>query len=138
VAVITSARLLRAPCAHAPHVNPVRWSATRTWLASAETSPQLERSRREGSLLAADDLRDALVADSQYAGDFSHRQAVAVGGADRLVALGAELLLGALEGGLLLCVVAGEGGELGAGVGGFAGLTGDRRIVRSIPASRLA
>jgi hypothetical protein len=78
------------------------------------------------------------VTDVQDAGDFGHGEAVAVGSPDSLVALGAELFLAALDSGLLFGVVAGEGGELGAGVGRFAGLTGDRRIVRSIPASRLA
>jgi hypothetical protein len=57
------------------------------------------------------------VADVEDAGDFGHRKALAVGGTDGLVAPAAELLLGALEGCLLLCVVAGEGSELGSGVG---------------------
>ena len=67
--------------------------------------------------LAADDLGDALVTDAQDASDFRHRQAVPVGGADRTVALAAELLLGTLERGLSLGMITGEGGELGAGIG---------------------
>lgn len=57
------------------------------------------------------------MADAENLGDRGHRQPLAVGGANGLVAPAAELFLAALEGGLLPGVVAGEGGEFGAGVG---------------------
>jgi hypothetical protein len=47
-------------------------------------------------LLAADDLRDPLVAHAHDAGDGLHRQAVAVCRADGLVALLAQLVAGLL------------------------------------------
>jgi hypothetical protein len=78
------------------------------------------------------------VADRRHPGDLAHRQAAAVGGADRLVALGPQALAGRLPLGLALGVVLGEGGELLTGLGGFASGAGDRPIVGLILANRLA
>ena len=89
----------------------------------------------EGSLppplaqLAPDDLGDALVARAQHLGDRGHRQAVAVGGADRPIALGAKALcdLGLLC--LALGVLGGKGIEPGKGIGGLALCASDAPIV---------
>jgi hypothetical protein len=78
------------------------------------------------------------VAHAKDPGDHRHRQAVAVGGADRAVALGAEALgdLGLF--GLALGVLCGEGIEPGEGVGGLALGAGDAPIVGAILANGLA
>jgi hypothetical protein len=72
------------------------------------------------------------LADLHNLRDRHHGQATAVGGADRLIALRAQALGRALEGGLALGVVASEGGELGAGLGSLATAAGDRPIVGPI------
>jgi hypothetical protein len=88
--------------------------------------------------LAAHDLADPLMAHAHDLGDGSHRQAVAVGLADGFVALGSQCFVLPLQGLLAPGVVLGEGAQAGAGFGGMAGSAGDLRIVRPIPASRLA
>ena len=57
---------------------------------------------------------------AQDPGDRRHRQAVAVGGADRPIALGAEALCGAGLLNLALGVLLGEGSQPRLGVGGLA------------------
>jgi hypothetical protein len=66
--------------------------------------------------LSAHDLGDALVRNSEDLSNRSHRQATSIGAADRLVAVGAQLLARALELSFALAVLAGERGELGARV----------------------
>jgi hypothetical protein len=87
---------------------------------------------------AAHDLGDTLVAHAEDAGDGGHRQPGAVGGADRHVALGPQLLGQRLDLCLAPRVLGGELGERRLGVRSFAGAAGDRSIVRVILASRLA
>jgi hypothetical protein len=91
---------------------------------------------RPGS--APDDLRDTLVAQLHHLRDRRHRKASPVGDPDRLVALGAKPLAGALQVGLVLGVVPGKGDELGASIRRLTFRTGDQPIVRSISAIRLA
>ncbi|MGA8746451.1 MAG: hypothetical protein WB507_11380 [Solirubrobacterales bacterium] len=78
------------------------------------------------------------MADAEHLGDRRHRQAVAVGGADRAVALGAEALGDLGLGGLALGVLGGEGIEPGKGIGGLALGAGDVPIVGAILANGLA
>lgn len=80
--------------------------------------------------LAADDLRDALVAHVQDLGDRLHRQVVLVGAADCLVALASELVLLSIELGLAALVVLGEGFEGGLGLGCLSFRASDWKIVR--------
>jgi len=87
---------------------------------------------------AAHDLAHALVAHAHDLGDGGHRQAVAVGLTNGLVALGPQRLVLPLQGLLALGVVLGEAAQAGTGFGGMAGSAGDLGIVRPILASRLA
>jgi hypothetical protein len=57
--------------------------------------------------------------DTENLGDRRHRQPAAIGGADRLVAVLAQVLGKALDLGLAGGVVLGEGDELRVGVGSF-------------------
>lgn len=89
-------------------------------------------SRREGSrkgillrpagifCLTADDLRYPLMAHRKDAGNIGHRQAVLVGGADRLIALSTKPLGGLLKLGFLAGVVPGESRQARAGLGCLA------------------
>ncbi len=65
----------------------------------------------------------------QHPGDRRHRQTVAIGGADRPVALGAEALAGLSLCGLALGVLLGEGGQPRFGIGCLALGAGDPPIV---------
>lgn len=94
--------------------------------------------RRNLLSLAADDLRDALVAHAEHPRDVGHRQPVLVCLADRLVAVGPQPLGGSFQLGFPLGVVVGKCRQAGAGFGRLALGTGDRRIVGRIPANRLA
>jgi hypothetical protein len=78
------------------------------------------------------------VAHLEDAGDRGHRQAPAVGGADRCVTLAAQPLGGALQIRLALGVGLGEGEELSLGLGCLALGASDLRIVRPILANGLA
>lgn len=88
--------------------------------------------------LAADDLRDALVAHAEDAGNIGHRQAVLVCGTDRLIPLSAKPLGGLLKLGFLAGVVLGESRQALAGLGCLALGARDSRIVCPILANRLA
>jgi hypothetical protein len=78
------------------------------------------------------------VAHAHDLGDGLHRQAVAVGLADGLVALGSQSLQRLCQRILALGIDLGEGGKTGAGLGSLAFRTGDLGIVEAIPANRLA
>lgn len=88
--------------------------------------------------LAAHDLRHALVAHVQHAGDVSHRQPVLVGGADRFIPFSAKRVGALLKLGFAPGVVLSEVRQARAGLGCMALGTGDIKIVGSIPAIRLA
>jgi hypothetical protein len=86
-------------------------------------------SAEEWGGLAPDDLRDALVAHAHDLGDGFHRQAIAVGGADRFVSLVAEvfarLLLRCVALGVGLC----KGGKTRSGLWCLTFRSGDLEIV---------
>jgi hypothetical protein len=69
------------------------------------------------------------MAHAQDLGDGSHRQAVLVGGADRLIPLLAQLVAGLVQRRLALGVLLGKGSQMSSGVGCLAFGSGDPRIV---------
>jgi hypothetical protein len=70
-----------------------------------------------------------LVAHAHDLGNGGHGQAVAVGGAYRLVALSPEILSGLFQRFFALGVVVSEGGQAGSGLGGLAFRSSYSRIV---------
>jgi hypothetical protein len=78
------------------------------------------------------------MAHLQHPRDVGHRQAVFVGGPDRLIALVPQLLGIALKLPLAPGVLLGKGRQVRAGLGRLALGAGDKRIVGRIPANRLA
>lgn len=78
------------------------------------------------------------MAHVQDTGNIGHRQAVLVGGADRLVPLSAKPLGGLLKLGFPAGVVLGESRQALAGLGCLALGARDLRIVCPILANRLA
>jgi hypothetical protein len=103
-------------------------------LGNTEKHPHA-RSRQR---LASDDLRDALVAHLEHPGNLGHRQAFAIGGPYRLVAIRSQLLGPLLKLALQPRVFVGECRQAGFGLRCLAFASSDRRIVGSIPATRLA
>jgi hypothetical protein len=79
--------------------------------------------------LAPYDLRDALVAHAHDLGNGLHGQTLAVGRADGLIPLVAEVFTGLLQGGFAPGVVLGEGGQVGSGLGRLTFRSGDLKIV---------
>ena len=78
------------------------------------------------------------MADVEQLGDVSHRQVRRIRLADRPVAVGPQLLSGPLEVLFAARVLLGKRCQTAAGFGGVALRTADLRIVRRIPANRLA
>jgi hypothetical protein len=91
-----------------------------------------------GGGLASDDLRDALVAHLQHAGNFSHREFAAIGGADRLIAVRTQLGGAVFKLSLALGVLLGECRQAGFGLRCLAFAASDPGIVGTISASRFA
>jgi len=89
-------------------------------------------------LLAADDLRNPLVAHVQDLCDVGHRQPVFVCLPDRLIAVGAQGLGRFSQLPLTPRVLIRKRGEVGASVGGLALRASDLTIVGLISANRLA
>lgn len=87
-------------------------------------SNQLRKAR-----LASDDLRHALVAHAHDPGNRRHWQSLAVGSADRLVPLVAQLGDSLVERGFALGIRLGEGCQACSGVWGLAFGSGDFPIV---------
>jgi hypothetical protein len=78
---------------------------------------------------APDDLRHPLVAHAHDLGNGGHRQSVAVGGADGVVALLAQLVACLLPCCLALGVARGKGRQAASGLGSLAFGASDLRIV---------
>lgn len=92
--------------------------------------------RREAS--ASNDLRNPLVAHSQDFGNGFHREPGFMGRADLFVPFFQELLTSSLQLLLALLMLAREGDQFRPCIGSLARSSGDREILRAIPASRLA
>jgi hypothetical protein len=88
--------------------------------------------------LAPDDLRDALVAHLQHAGDLGHREFAPISGADRLIAVCTQLVGAVFKLTLALRVLLGEYRQAGFGLRCLAFAASDPGIVGTISASRFA